>query len=107
MYRRNRIPETDFNIDQSVEGESIEAKVRRIMLNNEPITDGAPTVYTERSDGILEATDVRTDRFEIAINAHDRISSEKIAKREERLKALKGGVDSADSQNSQQSTSEG
>ena len=30
------------------EGESIENKVRRITENNEPITDGAPIIYTNR-----------------------------------------------------------
>ena len=30
------------------EGESIETKVKRITENNEPITDGAPIIYTNR-----------------------------------------------------------
>ena len=34
------------------EGESIENKVRRITENNEPITDGAPIIYTNREDGV-------------------------------------------------------
>ena len=33
-------------------GESIENKVRRITENNEPITDGAPIIYTNRDDGV-------------------------------------------------------
>ena len=35
---------------ESREGETIEAKVRRIMSNNEPISDQAPLIYTERKD---------------------------------------------------------
>ena len=35
---------------ESREGEIIEAKVRRIMSNNEPISDQAPLIYTERKD---------------------------------------------------------
>ena len=35
------------------EGETIEQKVNRIVNNNEPITDGAPIIFTERKDGVL------------------------------------------------------
>lgn len=48
------------------EGESIEEKVTRITENNEPITDGAPIVYTKRSDGVLPQYDVRTDKWDLA-----------------------------------------
>ena len=34
------------------EGEQIEEKVRRIINNNEPITDGAPIIFTEKKDGV-------------------------------------------------------
>ena len=30
------------------EGESIEIKVSKLIENNEPITDGAPIIYTEK-----------------------------------------------------------
>ena len=32
------------------EGETIEQKVNRIVNNNEPITDGAPIIFTDRYD---------------------------------------------------------
>ena len=31
------------------EGETIETKVARIVQNKEPITDGAPMIYTEKN----------------------------------------------------------
>ena len=34
------------------EAESIETKVRRILDENEPITDGAPIIYTPMEDGV-------------------------------------------------------
>ena len=55
------------------EGESIENKVRRITENNEPITDGAPIIYTNREDGVLPAYNIRTDRFDIALDAMSKI----------------------------------
>ena len=47
-------------------GESIENKVRRITENNEPITDGAPIIYTNREDGVLPSYNIRTDRWDVA-----------------------------------------
>ena len=46
--------------------ESIETKVRRIMDENEPITDGAPIIYTPLEDGVKPEYNIRTDRWEIA-----------------------------------------
>lgn len=71
MYKRRAPEETSIRLNQSVEGETIEAKVRRILRTGEPITDGAPLMYTERKDGVLAETNIRTDRFEIAIDEAD------------------------------------
>lgn len=62
------------------EGESIENKVRRITENNEPITDGAPIIYTNREDGVLPAYNIRTDRWEIAQQAMDAVNQANLAK---------------------------
>lgn len=62
------------------EGESIENKVRRITENNEPITDGAPIIYTNRDDGVLPAYNIRTDRWEIAQAAMEAINQANLAK---------------------------
>jgi len=62
------------------EGESIENKVRRITENNEPITDGAPIIYTNRDDGVLPAYNIRTDRWEVAQAAMDAVNQANLAK---------------------------
>lgn len=69
-----------------MEGETIEMKIERIVNNKEPIKDGAPILYTERKEGIRASTNIRTDRFEIAVEAADKISKSYKAKREERYK---------------------
>lgn len=61
-------------------GESIETKVRRIVETNEPITDGAPIIYTNREDGVLPAYNIRTDRWEIAQQAMEAINQANLAK---------------------------
>lgn len=61
-------------------GESIETKVKRITENNEPITDGAPIIYTNRDDGVLPAYNIRTDRWDIAQQAMDAVNQANLAK---------------------------
>lgn len=62
------------------EGETIENKVARITQNKEPITDGAPIIFTEKKDGVLPAYNIRTDRFDIALEAMDKIGRSKAKK---------------------------
>lgn len=68
------------------EGETIETKCARITQTNEPITDGAPVVYTEKKDGVRPEYDIRTDRWDIAIDAMDAVNASKIAKSKEYMK---------------------
>lgn len=77
---------TSINCNESVEGETIEQKCERIISTNEPITDGAPIVYTERKDGVLAQYDIRTDRFDLACEAMDKGSKSNAAKRMEAIK---------------------
>lgn len=71
---------------ETYEGETIETKVARVVNNKEPITDGAPIIYTEKKDGVLPDFNVRTDRWEIAIEAMDRVHKAEIAKSVENIK---------------------
>ena len=65
---------------ESYEGESIEKKVSKLIDNNEPITDGAPIIFTEKKDGVLPQYDIRTDKWDIAQSAMDLANASKIAK---------------------------
>ena len=67
------------------EGESIEEKVRRFTQNNEPISDGATPIFTERKDGVLPEYDIRTDKQEIALEAMDKVARSRMATREMRI----------------------
>ena len=66
------------------DAESIEEKVRRIV-NKEPIKDGAPLIYTERKDGVLPSYNIKTDRWEHAIDAMDRVTKHKQDRKSTRL----------------------
>ena len=86
IYKDIRNYNTSIECNDSVEGESIEVKVRRIVENKEPITDGAPPIYTDRKEGVKEAYNIRTDRWDIAVNAMDAVSRSKTAKRDNIVK---------------------
>lgn len=87
MYRQNKMKSTSINRNTGYAGECIEEKINRIVNNNEPITDGAPIIYTDRKDGVLPEMDIRTDRFEIAIEAQDKLTKYKLADRQHRMDA--------------------
>ncbi|AXH73043.1 MAG: hypothetical protein [Microviridae sp.] len=86
MYERPVYRQTSLSMNQSVQGETIEQKIERIVNNKEPIKDGAPIIYTERKEGIRPSTNIRTDRFEIAVEAATKIEKSYKARREERAK---------------------
>lgn len=71
---------------ESFEGEQIEEKIRRIVNNNEPITDGAPIIFTEKKDGVLPEYNIRTDRWDIALDAMNKIDMARKAKKETEVK---------------------
>ena len=58
------------------QAEPREVKLRKI-INGESndMEDGVfPIIYTEKKDGVQPEFDIRTDRFEVAINAIDKIN---------------------------------
>lgn len=70
------------------EGESIEQKVRRVVENKEPISDGAPIIYTEKKEGVLPQFNIRTDKWDIALDAMDKVQASRIAKSKQYMEQL-------------------
>lgn len=71
-----------------------EVKLRRIISGeSSSMEDGVfPTIYTEKKDGVQPEFDIRTDRFEIAIDAMDKINqsaASQIAKSSGETEAVK------------------
>lgn len=76
------------------QAEPREVKLRKIIsgeANN--MEDGVfPTIYTEKKDGVQPEFDIRTDRFEVAIDAIDKINQSaatQIAKSKGETEAVK------------------
>lgn len=97
MFKTNNITvSTSLESVEVMQGETIEEKVERIVNNKEPIKDGAPPVFTERGKGVLASTNIRTDRFLIAIEAAEKIEKSYKARREEKEAKEVGKPESID-----------
>jgi hypothetical protein len=81
-YKQNARIKSRLTSVEVTEGEPIELKIERVVSNKEPITDGAPAIYTERKEGVISAYNIRTDRFEVAAEAMDKVSGSIQAKRD-------------------------
>lgn len=82
------------NPDLTYQAEPREVKLRKIIngeANN--MEDGVfPTIYTEKKDGVQPEFDIRTDRFEVAIDAIDKINqsvANQVAKSKGETEAVK------------------
>jgi hypothetical protein len=89
MYKPNKATRTSIKCNAMYKGESLETKVRRIVENKEPISDSAPTVYTNREDGVIADYNIRTDRFEVAVEGMDAVAKGKVAQRDAKEKKAK------------------
>lgn len=82
------------NPNLTYQAEPREVKLRKI-INGESsdMEDGVfPTIYTEKKDGVQPEFDIRTDRFEVAIDAIDKINQStatQIAKNKGETEAVK------------------
>lgn len=65
-------------IEMTEEGETLIKKIQRILDENEPLTDGAPMIYTPKQAGVREDCNIRTDKWEIAMDAMDRVNNYKL-----------------------------
>lgn len=64
------------NPDLTYQAEPREVKLRKIISGeSSDMEDGVfPTIYTEKKDGVMPEYDIRTDRFEVALDAIDKIN---------------------------------
>ena len=74
MYNKIGDKKSKMKGIQGYDADSIEEKVRKIMNSKEPITDGAPLIYTERKEGVKPSYNIRTDRWEHAVEAMDKVT---------------------------------
>ena len=80
MKTINKIRINNFEgmIKMTEKGETLIKKIQRILDENEPLTDGAPMIYTPKQEGVREDCNIRTDKWELAMNAMDRVNNYKL-----------------------------
>lgn len=88
MKNRVLTTRTGLDINQATEGDRLEIILERMMQNGEPIGNEAPLIFTERKDNVQPAYNIRTDRFDLAIDGMDKIASSRQARREGNLKIV-------------------
>lgn len=69
------------------EGQSVERYVEQAETTKQPIEGGAPEIFTPRKDGVRPEYNIRTDRWELAQNAMDKVAASYTAKRADMIKA--------------------
>lgn len=80
MKRINKIRVNNFKgmIKITEKGETLIKKIQRILDENEPLTDGAPMIYTPKQAGVRDDCNVRTDKWALAMDAMDRVNNYKL-----------------------------
>lgn len=81
---RVRYNDNKLKVNQAMEGQTMEQKIERMLANGETPEGGTEMIYTERKEGIVPAYDIRTDRFDVALDAMTKSSASERAKRQER-----------------------
>lgn len=84
--RKPKFNKTQIVCNDSVIDISLERQLEKVVAGKEPIDSSSPLVYTERKDGVLPQYNIRTDRFELALEAMGKVNKSYMAKREEKLK---------------------
>ena len=84
-YKQNPIGISQIKSVKTVEGQTMETMVARFMNNQADIERSQPLIYTERKEGVQAGYDIRTDRFEVAVEAMTKSAKSMSAKRESKL----------------------
>lgn len=77
--KKIRIDSFPKRTDEDIVGEELITKIRRILDENEPLTDGAPLIYTPKEKGVIPEYNIRTDKWQLAMGAMDKVSEYKVS----------------------------
>ena len=86
MYKIPKRTSTSIERNESIEGETIEQQIQRMINNGEVLGEEKEMIYTKPSDGIVYGTNIRGDRQEKAIEMTEKVAADVMRRRE--LKSL-------------------
>lgn len=71
MYIYKRPKKTSLKVNKWDVGETMESRIRRIIANKEQLKDNVELIYSDVTTGVPPQFNIRSDKFETAINALD------------------------------------
>ena len=86
MYKIPRRTSTSIERNESIEGETIEQQIQRMINNGEVLGEEKEMIYTKPSEGVIYGTDIRGDKQEKAIEMTEKVAADVMRRRE--LKSL-------------------
>lgn len=86
MYKPNRYRRTSIQTKELDQGIHLERAIERKINNQEPIGSEVATMYPEKKLGVLPSTNIKTDRFEVALDGVDTVQKSYQARSESKPK---------------------
>lgn len=85
MIKKTKYRRSVLEINSTTEGETIETKMEKILNKDsiENIEAEKPLEYTRAEYGVVAETDIRSDRFDMAIDATDKVTKAELTRRNE------------------------
>lgn len=80
MIKKNIKVNGKIHRNTSKVGETIETKMERVVNNGEPIEDTAPIIYQDKYEGVNKAYDIRTDKWDVALEGMTHVHKSEMAK---------------------------
>lgn len=86
QYAQNPMRPSTIRSTTKYVAEPLEKKITRWLNNKDEINDQTvDLIYTERKEGILAAYDIRTDKWELAVEASDKVAQSYHNRREQKI----------------------
>lgn len=87
MYKKAKFHKSTIQRNESIEGETIEQKISRMLNNGESTEEQSVEIqYTERKDGVLPVYNIRHDKWITVQEAMSKVGDIYEAKRQKNIK---------------------
>lgn len=89
IYVKPKLKSNKLKGTKPFEGNSIEREIEQWQVNGVPIQRSVTNMYyTQRKYGVVEETDIRTDKWEVAQNAMEKVNQEFHKRIEDKLNPI-------------------
>ena len=81
MYKIPTRTITSIERNESIEGETLEMQIQRMINNGEVLGEEKEMIYTKPSEGVVYGTDIRGDKQEKAIEMTEKVAQDVMRER--------------------------